>query len=272
MNVGAVQRLVSVGCIMLLGGCWRSHTLHQPDGGVSNMSDAGVPDFGTDLPARGDTDCGVVGSIPACSSTCECPPLSGCAEAGFCHSRHASGIPDSCNFQSTSVRGLFTHSGDPCAIAPTSGEPQEYVGVGVDVEFCLDAASVAAGVRCVWSDATSVDALPPDDACPMAIPFCGGTCGDVMCPDAPNAIVQSTYSCVGVSSSRAFGVCATLPYRCQRDDVPGTLDICARSYGEACSCLVFEDGMVSDGIPIPSTLCDAYADHHSSVRCEDANW
>ncbi|MBX3269545.1 MAG: hypothetical protein KF729_04760 [Sandaracinaceae bacterium] len=97
--------------------------------------------------------------------------------------------------------------------------PYAWSGVCVHPEYCrwLLEQPELTDIRCRYSEGTLFENGPPDQPCGAGADelfgFCGGRCGDT-CPDPFDGVP----SCVGVSETRGFGVCARSRVRCGRRD------------------------------------------------------
>lgn len=291
---------------IVLSGCYASHRRSSPadageegglqrDGGGQfdgSVRDGDVPDAGRppdDASADGGGgDCPRVAWFRRCDAVCPvpCTAVDGpCYDhIGVCRLRESVGRADRCVF-GPSV-GAFTFSGNPCAAWEGDGsEDDAFEGVGMPVEFCLEARD--AGLppfECVYSDGTRVVSGPPSGACPSSSdprsPFCGGPCGsgEVLCPDDRSG---GPGACVGVSDIRGHGVCAgDIVVASPRVDASSRstfLEWCAGRVGGECVYLILRPQAFpvdyEIGYPVLRDACTRYhALFPDSTACVDADW
>ena len=274
---------------LVTAGCYRSHTgaldgAGQPDGGRDG---GGSFDARRDSSFRPDasgpqdaSECERVAGFRRCDEACPlpCTGLDGpCRQFGVCVRRHESGADDSCHFREWG--GSYPFTGRPCAIYSGSGAAGDpWNGVGMPPEFCLAAPGAGLDIECRWSDGTRLVTGPPPGDCPASDPrdpFCGGSCGDEICP--------GNGPCVGVSDTRSHGVCGRgIPF-CWEGNADHfgqqtILDACAERFGgDECACLVLRpQGFPSElesGWPMLGSACRAYRDRFADgSRCVDARW
>jgi hypothetical protein len=142
---------------------------------------------------------------------------------------------------------------------------------------------------CVWSDNTPVVTGHPVVTCPEDVsilsPYCGGSCGFVECPRRPSLLMDittpggSSESCLGVSDTRGYGVCAWTDERCASNLgglLPSWFEACSYGYdGAACACMVLEppdESGVERGSFVLGSVCAAYARDNPGVTCRGPNW
>ncbi|MBX3273919.1 MAG: hypothetical protein KF729_26885 [Sandaracinaceae bacterium] len=157
-------------------------------------------------------------------------------------------------------------------------------GVCVDHAYCrwVLGQPELAHIRCRYSEGTLFDEGPPDEPCGTGSdpswPFCGGQCGD-RCPGTYHGPSFSP-SCVGISESRGFGVCAPSRLRCSPvdpslglDPIQG-LDECQAAGGVDCVCMLLSPVALPEyadhGWGVARRSCVAYRDRFpTEVRCLD---
>jgi hypothetical protein len=268
-----------------------------PDGNVFYFEP--VPDLRGMTSEEALLTCGEVDGFQRCD-TCEeeCPwqtrwQTTCREELGVCvgyHSRYSpSGPQPRCNFGLEPGRfwemDVYPYTGDPCAVQDSEDRsPEDLVqGPGMPPSYCVAAREETdlPPQKCVYPDGTEVITGPPDDPCPEHSGYmrvCGGTCGDAsaQCPDI-------YYPCVGVSDSRAFGVCALFGHRCSEATVDSDIDQCERwpllwYYQRPCACMVLQPQAPNPtgeptGFLVPVEACTGYRSFFpDQVQCHGSDW
>lgn len=173
-------------------------------------------------------------------------------------------------------------------VADVDGEAW-HGGVCVEEEYCRWVRDGARepSVRCRYSEGHPFENGAPDVACAGGAtaesPFCGGACSN--CPRIEPWEYMSEPTCVGVSETRGFGVCAPYSVRCSPGPaVISTLLECTRRLDRLgapepreCACMVLAPAMVLElanhGWPVALESCLAYRDAFpGQVRCFDETW
>jgi len=260
------------------------------DGGPRDLGrDTGPPDFGLrDLGTYdGPEDCSEIAGYRRCDERCARPcdsPQRCVEEIGLCR------IPaGGCAFTAlTEDYRTYCVQGGPCLVYDGDGTVADpWIGSCFDADVCL--ASEGAGLpefTCRYSDGSVVVTGPPAGTCPPSsegAPFCGGACGMAPegCPNTDSIITPGTNTanpCIGLSDSRAFGVCtywnlecATVGTRFGLEQLAFVHDVCRENYGAPCACMQIEAG--PDGPMsyfVKADACLRYrAAYPDSVECLD---
>lgn len=264
--------------------------------GIHRVLESGFPDDDAERYRL----CGCVGEFRRCDTFDDpCPQLMGCsASAEVCRARELPEFSDSCNFTVQPSDGSFRPpGGDYCSTGKLCATPGvsagsadlPFAGSCMTRTYCDEVASadppVDGAPRCVYSDGQLYIQGPPGGACPTSVdtrtPFCGGSCGDeTLCPTIPVAPFPDGFvrgSCVGLSDSRPFGVCAISREYCLRSDPPGVASMlasCEFSMGEACACLVPHRADETDPVGFLTTarVCQQYFGEAGFASCQLAGW
>ena len=133
-----------------------------------------------------------------------------------------------------------------------------------------------AHLRCRYSEGSLYEDGPPDAPCGSGAhpgsPFCGGRCGDTCPPTSIESFDRP--ACVGISETRAFGVCVPSPRpRCGVSDSSG-LEDCEYWAGAPCVCMVLSPIVLPEwadsGWGVRAESCLAYqVQYPGEVRCYD---
>jgi hypothetical protein len=258
-----------------------------------------VPDYRGVATEEALLACGEVDGFQRCD-TCdeECPwqtrTQTACREElGVCVGYHSSYSPSGpqphCDFGLAPGRlwewDVFPYTGEPCAVPDTEDRSPDdiFQGPAMPASYCIAARESAdlPPQTCVYPDGTEVITGPPDDPCPRPSGYmrvCGGTCGDAraQCP-------HIDYPCVGVSDSRAFGVCA-LPWgRCSEATIDSDIEGCetwpCQWYTQRpCACMVLQPQAPNPtgaptGFFVPLEACTGYRSFYpDQVQCHGAGW
>ncbi len=292
-------------CASVLGGCTCA-TSHEADAGrdVGSGTDAPVahlrdaprdtnqdtrfpPDF------DGDAGCERIHGFRVCGERCLAPCGGGdgrCSYLGICFGARGSDYGYGCDFDETG--GEYCPDGRICATVSgrfmADGSDMRLIGNCIDSDFCADLPGLGLNTeQCTYSDGTRFVTGPPAASeCPAghaAFPFCGGPCGNDPCESDG----EVGAACLGVSDTRAFGVCGRVNAApCRRgDDFSRTVleEYCpsvlttAGFPAEPCVCLLprpqaaTRDGEF--GWPVPLSVCETYrASYPGSADCVDADW
>ncbi len=251
----------------------RDSGYHPPDAGIPEP-DGALPD-GTDCSeVDGFRRCGVDQCPYLCPGS---PPVECVSQVPLCLPRDRS----YCDYGvGRSVPLDVCKKGGPCLLPGDSPSANGAAGICAPVDLCMvdyrDAGLPP--FHCAWTDMTPVTRAPPEAGCPLPpdprTPFCAGACGDVTCPD------PGTHLCVGLSDTRAFGVCEYEGLPCWQDP-PGiiTNDMmrCATAYGAPCACMVLHpqpaDAPFPRGNIVLATTCLTYQTvYPDGVECRDVGW
>ncbi len=235
-----------------------------------------------DGPLPDGTDCSEVDGFRRCGS--DCPYLCPGTPPVRCNSLVPLCLPadrDQCEFGvGDTIPLYYCYGGGPCLLAGEGQATPSQPGTCVSTDLCLtdyhDAGLPA--FHCVWTDMTPVTRPPPEAGCPLPAdpraPFCAGACGAVDCP-APSVPL-----CVGLSDTRAFGVCVWRGFPCSEAHMPqlqGFLQQCSDDYRAPCACMVLDPQPAEAPFPrgsiVLATTCLTYQTvYPHGVECRNDHW
>ena len=284
-----LSRLLIAACTLAIGqGCFLLNGTEEDAGtdaetGVSSDASNDGSDGSGD--ASGDPDAGLCepfGTTRLCDPYCaaRCPPeRNWCSEVYYVCQATESTDPrgrEDCIVH-VALGGDYCYTGRRFCLTSDRFRPTDasWGGTCVDEQLCswVMEQSELEHLRCRYSEGTLYEDGPPEAPCgdgaPALSPFCGGRCGDTCASTA----------CVGISETRAFGVCVPTPRpRCWLDSpLPnGVVEDCERRGGRPCACMVLSPvelpEWASSGWPVFRDSCLAYQRHYpDEVRCYDRN-
>lgn len=265
-------RMASVLALAVLAlGCSEHHIVGG-DGGAADLGHDGSVDLGLDgrLPDfgirdagtyDGPEDCSDVAGYRRCDERCLRPctsPARCLAEIGLCVVRPPTGY-EGCTFSAVGVfprtGGYCPWSGGPCLVYEGDGAAERWHGFCLGADVCVAAEGRGLPFTCRYGDGSSVVSGPPGGVCPSPVvgaPWCGGSCGGLVdgCPNTDGPFgTNITPSCIGLSDTRAFGVCVYDEFDCEDtwrrfgpDQYALMADACGANYGAPCACMQVAGG------------------------------
>lgn len=280
-------------CFLVACGCGNSHA-QSADAGADSTA---PPDLGPvqvsvfgQCTEEEEATCGCIDGFRRCD-TCEedCPFGWSCSDSALvCRNRPLPDHFETCLFVSDGDGrvGHYCSTGLPCVVdaAQQGTSESPFSGVCMPESFCRSISTadppLAEARKCVYSDGSDFINGPPTSECPFndaSARWCGGSCGSSdMCPDVPVFGIVMTYepgSCLGVSETRGYGMCAVSRDVCRQSEPADNqiaLTNCGGTENESCVCVVADGDDV--GIIATDSACSAYASSHSDVSCRGANW